>query len=104
MVDFFYFSLSYFTHSNILPELDWFAEYKKERAEREALHRFKEDISKKAKREARIKKMKEEHGSTRWRTKRKVEIYAILLTSLSLSLSPSLSLSLTHKLFVVMVL
>ena len=46
--------------------------YEKDRAEREALHRLKEEMSKKARREARIKKMKEEHGTTRWRAKRKV--------------------------------
>lgn len=53
-------------------ELDWFAAYEKERSEREALHRLKEELNKKARREARIKKLKEEHGTTRCSAKRKV--------------------------------
>ena len=58
----------------IFPEADWFAEYKKERVEREALRQLEEKMRRKAKRQARIKRMKEEHGSARWRTKRKVAL------------------------------
>lgn len=56
-------------------ELDWFAAYEKERSEREALRKLKEEMNKKARREARIKKLKEEHGTTRWSIKRKVRVY-----------------------------
>ena len=55
-------------------ELDWFAAYEKERSEREALRKLKEEMNKKARREARIKKLKEEHGTTRWSIKRKVHV------------------------------
>ena len=45
--------------------------------EREALHQLQEKVKKKAKREARIKKMKDEQGSARWRTKRKVSLQCV---------------------------
>ena len=34
---------------------------------------FQEEMQQRAKREARLKKLKEEHGSARWRAKRKVD-------------------------------
>ena len=34
---------------------------------------FQEDMQQREKREARLKKLKEEHGSARWRAKRKVD-------------------------------
>ena len=34
---------------------------------------FQEEVQQRAKREARLKKLKEEFGSARWSTKRKVE-------------------------------
>ena len=55
-------------------ELDWFAAYEKECSERETLRKLKEKMNKKARREARIKKLKEEHGTTRWSIKRKVRV------------------------------
>ena len=58
-------------------ELDWFAAYEKERSEREALQKLKEEMNKKVRREARIKKLKEEHGITRWRAKRKVSVCTV---------------------------
>lgn len=58
--------------STFLVELGWFADYKREQEEREALRRLKDQLDKKTRREARLKKMKEEGGSGRWRGKRKV--------------------------------
>ena len=58
-------------------ELDWFAAYEKERSEREALHKLKEEMNKKARRDARIKRLKEEHGTTRWSAKRKVSVCTV---------------------------
>ena len=66
-------SILFLSSSKVISaEPDWFAAYEKERSEKEALRRLKEDVNKKAKRTARIKKMKEEHGTTRWSAKRKV--------------------------------
>ena len=76
----------------IFPEVDWFAEYKKERVEREALRQLEEKVRRKAKREARIKRMKEEHGSTRWRTKRKVSLVKYYLESIYCCLPVSLKI------------
>ena len=54
------------------PEPDWFAEFDQQRAAKEAVYRLKEEMELKAKREEKLRQLKEEHGTARWRTKRKV--------------------------------
>lgn len=53
-------------------EPDWFAAYDEQKVEKEALQRLKEEVEQKEKREARLKKLREEVNSSKWWQKRKV--------------------------------
>lgn len=53
-------------------EPDWFAAYDRKKAEQEALQRLKEDLERRKRQEAKLKKLREEFGSEKWKRKRKV--------------------------------
>lgn len=53
-------------------EPDWLAAYQQQKAEREALQRVKEEVQRKEKREARLRRLREEIASSKWRQKAKV--------------------------------
>ena len=55
-------------------EPDWFAAYDKQREEKEALQRLKEEAEARRRREEKLKKLREEYNSNtkRWQQKRKV--------------------------------
>ncbi|XP_064405283.1 ATP-dependent DNA helicase DDX11-like isoform X2 [Halichondria panicea] len=52
---------------------DWFADYGKQKTRREAVEEVRAEQVRKTKREARLKKLKEQGGTAQWRTKRKRE-------------------------------
>lgn len=53
-------------------EPDWFAAYDGKKAEQEALQRLREEVKLKQQREAKLRKLREEYTSSKWRQKRKV--------------------------------
>ncbi len=53
---------------------DWFADYGKQKTRREAVEEVRAEQVRKTKREARLKKLKEQGGTAQWRTKRKVRL------------------------------
>lgn len=55
-------------------EPDWFAAYDGKKVELEALQRLREEVEQKKRREARLKKLREEYGSSSWQRKRKVGV------------------------------
>lgn len=65
-------------------EPDWFAAYDEKKEEQEALQRLKENLEKKKRHEARLKKLREEYGSEKWKRKRKVGSGPFLLAAVSL--------------------
>lgn len=60
-------------------EPDWLAAYDKRKAEREALQSVKEQLQRKEKRDARLKKLREDIASSRWRQKVKVGVTVCVL-------------------------
>lgn len=57
---------------------DWLTAYEEQKAEREALQSLKEELQRKEKREARLKKLREEIASSKWKQKVKVYIFTKL--------------------------
>lgn len=54
-------------------EPDWFASYDQKKAEKDALQRVRDEVERKERCKARLKKLREEHAaSARWKAKRKV--------------------------------
>ena len=53
-------------------EPDWFTAYDEKKAESETLQRLREEVELKKRREAKLKKLREEFGSSNWRRRRKV--------------------------------
>ena len=51
---------------------DWLTAYEEKKAEREALQSLKEELQRKEKREARLKRLREEIASAKWKQKMKV--------------------------------
>ena len=55
-----------------LPVPDWFANFDRDKARREAVERVRAEQTRKTRREERLKKLREDGGSAKWRAKRKV--------------------------------
>lgn len=55
-------------------EPDWFAAYDGKKVELETLQRLKEEVEQKKRREAKLKKLREEYGSSNWQRKKKVGV------------------------------
>lgn len=53
-------------------EPDWFAAYDGQKAEQEALQRLREEVKLKQQREAKLRRLREDYASSKWRQKRKV--------------------------------
>ena len=51
---------------------DWLTAYKQQKAEREALQSLREEVQRRERREAKLKKLREEIASSRWRQRIKV--------------------------------
>ncbi len=66
-------SIVYNASTCIVP--DWFADYGKQKNRREAVEGLREEQVRKTKREARLKKLKEQGGTAQWRAKRKVRLF-----------------------------